>query len=263
MSTVVVGRLMLSNGDVPYFSASTFGKVVEGSVGTDGAMQIDSPFVPCNCYIINGRIFVEFPEGFALEPDDIFRITRGVVDNLMLSLVADEGIGLRHTLEYCKMHSGEIVPALPDHVGKTDDEDGIASREMLYNLMGIIPAIRYAIMDYNQGLLYRDNCPFLFYRAIESLARAVCNKGENEGLGDSDWKESHESIGTSYTDMEIVHEIAKKHRHGDRVFFSGEQHISMMKSVRLFVVKSVNHFLSDRPDIVQTMEDLASASSQS
>lgn len=179
---------------------------------------------------------IEYPDGFrdGAEVDEIFRSSRHLLDNTVLSRVVTEGIGLLCTLDYCVTSGGGVVPANPDSAPDVDVE---IDRETVTRLVGTIPSLRYAVRDFNQGLLHREDCPIYFYRAIEALAKVVCKREDR--LGKRDWKDYHSQIGTTTPDLQRLLDINKKHRHGTRIGFTREDHIQMMRAARLFLARTI------------------------
>lgn len=115
MSTIVSGSLRLSNGQKPGLCIET--SFIKGYLENGSNLTYQ-------CKIIGGNILVEVIEGFQEEEvivDEIFRISRHIVDNLILSQVALEGIGLTYTLEVCKTHTGEVIDAQPDFIPQLEE----------------------------------------------------------------------------------------------------------------------------------------------
>jgi len=228
----------LSNGQKPSLYIET--PLIKGCLENGNNLT-------CQCKIIGGNILVEVIEGFQEEKvivDEIFRITRHIVDSLILSQVALEGIGLTYTLEVCKIHTGEVIYAQPDFIPQLEELE--FEYQDIFDLISRRFEIRYAIRDFNQGLIDRENCPFLFHRVIETLAKVVCKRSE---LSKADWERFTSAIGSSSDEVEelltMKKEITHPHRHGDRVFFTKEQHFKMLKTVRAFLSRSIK-FLSSQ-----------------
>ena len=240
MSTLVYGSLSLSNGQSPHLCIEI---PLLKCHSENGSILI------CQTTIIGKNILVEFIEGFHQEEvvvDEIFRTTRHIIDTLVLSQVAIEGIGLMYTLEFCKTDTGKVIPLVPDCISQI--EDVRFEYQELFKLLGSKPQIRYAIRDFNQGLIDRENCPFLFRRAIETLAKFFRNNENNEKkLTGEDWNKFCNQIGVhpeKATDLkEITEQIMHPHRHGDHVFFTQEQHAKMLEIVRLFLSMSLKFLL--------------------
>ena len=172
MSTIVVGTVQMSNGQVPNFYNETNGSLIKNEKTVNYQVKI-----------INGHIFVEYDDPFQNEDvDEIFRTTRYLLDTTILSVILSEKVGLLCSLESCKLESGEIISAIPDRAPTT--EKLVFSQHDLLSFIGKRPRLRYAIRDLNQGLLNREDCPFFFFRAIETLAKEVCDK---ERLVKKDW----------------------------------------------------------------------------
>jgi len=229
MSTVVCGTLRLTNGQAP--------SIFDDLSGTAKVGNVD---VAYRCTIFGGHIVVEYTGGLQEEEiDEVFRVTRHLVDNRVLCRVLIEGIGLSYTLEYCRKPPGEIILAAPDQAPQVEELE--ADVKTFFNLMGSKADLRYAIRDFNQGLIDRESCPFLFYRAIETCARVV--SGTAGKLTSEAWKGFHSKIGTGRGDMKLLEEFDDKHRHGIHEYFTREQHLSMMWTARHFLLKTVSYLL--------------------
>ena len=250
MSTIVVGNIRMANGMVPSLRTWHEGQIAP--------TVPDNLFIRYSCSIRNGSFLVEFPEEMPYHIDDIFTTAMNVINNTVLSIVAEQGIGLSPTIGYCKMQSGEIKPFVPAAVrpDKTLNGDNIRA------MMGSVPAFRDAVADYNRALLHTEDCPFFFYRFIETLARVVCNKGADDRVAREDWDKFHSKLGTSRSDLAILMELAGKHRHGNRVVFDSEQQQAMMRTARLFMLAFVEWYVQEGPrpeEVYQKMKGRAEA----
>jgi len=231
MTTYVSGTLRLANGQGPH---PLF-------ISVDGAIQVDKATMPYQLEILGGHIMLRFPRGFQEEDhnvDELFRFARHIVDNAILSQIALEGVGLSYTLDYCRTRDGKVLILDPDRAPQID---GIAlSFGDVLELTGSRAQLRYAIRDFNQGLIDREDCPFFFYRAIEILAKTITNKEE---LDAKDWNDFHGKIGTTRDDMKALEAVNAKHRHGTHSYFTKEEHLIMLRTVKYFMLKSLKHLL--------------------
>jgi hypothetical protein len=232
MSTSVSGSLRLLNGQVPNLNFEL-----------NGILKIEKEDVEWQCRILGGHFIVEFPNWPTKHQDDdeIFRVAQTLIDNMILCPIVDEGVGLSYTLEHCKKWNGEIILKKPDQAPQIEDIQ--IDRDRIFNLIGGQPELRYAIRDFNQGLLDRENCPILFYRAIETLAKLFTNK---EKLEAKDWNTFHLKLHTERSDMETLKRIADNHRHGTHIYFTKDEHLIMMRTVRYFLMKSIAFLLSSQ-----------------
>ena len=121
--------------------------------------------------------------------------------------------------------------------------------EDVSKLLGIIPELRYAVRDFNQGLLDRENCPFLFHRATETLAKLICSREE---LSKKDWDDFYQKLGVSETEitnleiLEIKEKITHPHHHGNHVFFSKEEYLKMLRNVRLVLSRTIQLIINQK-----------------
>lgn len=236
---VVSGTVKLSNGQTP----SIYVKL-------PGAIRLHEQEIDYECIIIGGNITVIFPVGICEDIlDEIFRITRHIIDNAILALAINYGIGLLYTLDFCRTSCGDVVQALPDQVPKEDATETLAYYD-IYKLMGVRPDLRYAIRDYNQGLIQREDCPIFFYRAIETMAKIVCNKESD--ITKADWDNYHKKIGTSFDEMKVLYHINKSHRHGTHNSFTKEDHVAMLISINHFIVKTIKYLNKQNTNIIDS-----------
>ncbi|MDE2589110.1 MAG: hypothetical protein KGL95_05545 [Patescibacteria group bacterium] len=229
MATIVVGSLILSNGQSPHIFIEVEGYAVVNNEKTEYVSKI-----------IGSHIIIEFPNSLKNEneTDDIFRISRHIIDNMILSQTVIVGSGLSYTVEYCKKSNVEMILATPDHA--PDDKIKIPDLPDIYQIIGENSEIRYAIRDFNSGLIDRENCPLYFYRCIESLAKSITKKEDNN-LESKDWEQFHSVLETKREDMKTLEEFNPSHRHGSHSFFTKEQHLEMMKETQFFIKKVLNH----------------------
>ncbi len=230
--TLVSGTLRLANGQpphVPCFQASGRAAAPDGEV-------------TYQCTILGGHILVEL-SGSVLERDQpvdhIVDFVRDLIDALVLTEVAMHGVGMHSTIEYCRKYNGEVSLAGVDrspHLAVVP-----ADAKGILDLIGPMPRLRWALRDYNQGLVDRKDCPFFFYRAIETFAKVVTNKDDLSG---EDWAEFHSKLGTQRADMTLLEDLSKKHRHGTRPDFSKDQHSTMLETVGRFVTSALKCLLA-------------------
>ena len=237
MSTIIVGHIRRANGEAPALK-----RVVIG--GEIGPSEPDHVLIPCNLFIHNGSFLAEFCGGEDYRTEDIFEAVLSFVNNVILSEVVGQGVGLSLTIEYCKTESNEIETFVPVVVRP----DMPLGREEMFAMMGATPDFRNAVEDYNRGLLHRENSPVFFYRCIETLARVVCKKGDWEKIESRDWKRLHSKLGTSKGDLDKLLSFSRRHRHGDRGIIERSDYEAMMKTVRSFIARFARWYKKSGPD---------------
>ena len=161
----------------------------------------------------------------------------------MLTRTVLEGVGASYSLESYWKEAGFISRILPHQAPSVTT---VATKEEeVYDLISGNSQLRYAVRDFNQGLIYSQDCPYLFYRAIETLARLVCGKDDFQGLTRKDWKVFHKRIGTTYDDLKELHTFTKRRHHEPQAHFNKWQHLEMMRIARLFIMRTIE-YLSER-----------------
>ena len=101
--------------------------------------------------------------------------------------------------------------------------------EDVSKLLGIIPELRYAVRDFNQGLLDRE-----------------------KGLSKKDWDDFYQKLGVSETEitnleiLEIKEKITHPHHHGNHVFFSKEEYLKMLRNVRLVLSRTIQLIINQK-----------------
>ncbi|MDE1765080.1 MAG: hypothetical protein KGI27_02275 [Thaumarchaeota archaeon] len=233
MGPMVSGSLRLTNGQLPNLF-----------IETEGFAIVNEENIPYRSKLLGSHFIVEFQDPLRNENevDEIFRVSKHIIDNMILSQVAIEGIGLFYTVEHCRKSNGDMVISIPDQSPK--DESSILVFNDVLNIIGKYPDVRYAIRDLNSGLTDRENCPVYFYRCIETLAKFITGKVDE--IGEDGWKDFHSRIGTKRDDMKILEGINKAHRHGHHSFFTKEQHLCMMKETRFFIRSVLNYLNTSR-----------------
>jgi hypothetical protein len=177
----------------------------------------------------------------------IFLIAKNILDRVNTSLVLTYGSGLIFIIENCILCTGEKIDYdLNGAFGASTFKglDSKASFEVFIKLIMENYQFYLALRDINFGLIDHDECPFFFYRAIESMAKLVCNK---EGkLTKSDWNEFHKKLATSKNDLELLKSKADSFRHAEREFFDASDHSAMWKTVHLFLTKIINYLVEQK-----------------
>jgi hypothetical protein len=230
---LVSGTLRLPNGELPDYFANK-SETVRMATGD----------LSCEGTILGGHITVKI-EGPQIEvlDDEVLRIAGYIIDNLVLTKTVIEGVGASYTIENYWKDTGFVSRISPDQAPSA--ETTALEEEKVYDLISQNSQLRYAVRDFNQGLIYCQDCPYLFYRAIETLARLVCGKDGFQNLSKKDWRVFHKKIGTKYDDLKELHDFARRRHHEPQAHFTGHQHLAMMKAARLFLMRTIAYFLAD------------------
>jgi len=230
---LVSGTLRLTNGDLPDYFANKSENV-----------RMATGDLSCEGTILGGHMTVKV-EGPQLEvlDEEVLRIAGYIIDNLVLTKTVTEGIGASYTVENYWKDTGFVSHISPDQapaVETADIEEG-----SIYDLVSQNSQLRYAVRDFNHGLIYSQDCPYLFYRAVETLARLVCGKDDFQNLTRRDWKAFHKRVGTKYDDLKELHDFARRRHHEPQAHFTGHQHLAMMKAARLFLTRTIEYLLAE------------------
>lgn len=239
MPTYVAGTLRTSSGEAPELWLELSG----GSGGVE-LVGIGAATFEWQCSALGAHVLVELHGAFddnAVPADEVFRVSRHLIESMVSIAVLNQGVGLTYSLEHCRRADGSVVRARPDKVPDVSPLPFVWRD--LFNMVGDDDLVRFALRDFNSGLVDRENCPFLFYRAIESLAKVVTGL---DNLRNLDWATFHSSVGTSRAEMNVVEAKAKRHRHGTREWFSPDEHVKMMKQARHMIERVIIHLMSLR-----------------
>lgn len=200
--------------------------------------------------IHNSRFMVEFvsyPQYILENVDEVFRIARRSIEMAVLADAAIWAIGIQYWIELAKLPNGSTV------LGTTD---GCSGKDFDCQLdiygtgmtLGKYPLLAYAVRDFNAGLLDRENCPLLFYRAIETVARMYLSEFDKT-IESKQWNAFNADISVSEyrhdDDLKTLLAINKKHRHGDRVFFDKSDHLRMMRVTKFILNRAIRHFYDE------------------
>ena len=230
---MVSGTLRLSNGELPgYFSSvSESVRLVTGDLSCEGT-------------ILGGHIFVRI-EGLQQEmlDDEVLRIAGYVMDNLALTQAVTKGVGASYTIENYWKDAGLVLRAMPEQAPPVEAL-GHEEKEV-FALIGDNAQLRCAARDFNQGMVYSQDSPYLFYRAIETLARLVCEKDDFQSIGRKDWRTFHRQIGTTHDELKELHNFARRQRHGPHIYFTRSQYVGMMRTARLFLTRTIQFLLEE------------------
>jgi len=226
---MVSGTLRLSNGDLPgYFSSvSERVRLVTGDLSCEGT-------------ILGGHIFVRI-EGLQEDmlDDEVLRIAGYIMDNLVLTQAVTEGVGAWYTIENYWKDSGLVLRAVPEKAPPVEALG--AGGKDLFTLLNNNAQLRFAVRDFNEGMVYSQDSPYLFYRAVETLARLVCGRDDFQNLTKKDWRLFHRMVGTTYDDLKELHNFARRQRHGPHAYLTRSQCVSMMRAARLFLTRTIQY----------------------
>ncbi|VVB66654.1 Uncharacterised protein [Candidatus Gugararchaeum adminiculabundum] len=198
------------------------------------------------CRIACSHILVEIFDCLEEEnrrDDDIFRITHHIIDTVILSYILKEGLGLTYSLDYCKKSDDQIRMAHPDKAPSLVDKNINLQKfcNEVSKIIGLNHELRWAVRDFNTALIDREECPLLFYRAVETCARLVTkNYGE---LGEEGWDNFYLSTNTNRADMRTLRDFHGAHRHGIHKAFGSEEHLKMMTEAKFFILKTIDFVL--------------------
>ena len=230
---MVSGTMRLSNGELPgYFSSMTDNiRLVTGELSCEGT-------------ILGGHVFVRI-EGLQEDmlDDEVLSIAGYIMDNVALTQTVTEGVGTSYTIENYWKDAGLVLRVMPEKAPPVEAR-GHDEKE-LFGLISDSAQLRYAIRDFNQGMVYYQDSPYLFYRAIETLARLVCQKDDFQNVGKKDWKSFHRQVGTTYDELKELHNFVKRQHHGPNIYFTRSQYIDMMRTTRLFLTRTIQFLLEE------------------
>jgi len=231
---LVSGTLRLPNGDLPDYFANKSENV-----------RMATGDLSCEGTILGGHMTVKV-EGPQLEvlDEEVLRIAGYIIDNLVLTKTVTEGVGASYTVENYWKDTGFVSHISPDQAPPVQAAD--IAEEKVYDLVSQNSQLRYAVRDFNHGLIHSQDCPYLFYRAIETFARLVCGKDDFQNLSKKDWKTFHKKVGTKYDDLKELHNFARRRHHEPQAHFTGHQHLAMMKAARLFLMRTIEYLLAER-----------------
>ena len=156
MTTVVSGTLSYSDGSTPdvYYQSGDFS--FEGLENGTARLKILGKHILVE---LRGCFLEELPD-----VDKIFRVAINVVESVILGFPIIYGCGFVYVLEKCRTHNRKLFNRPLDSVSL--EEPLTFEINDLVPLVGKNSRLRWALRDFNQGLINREDCPFLFYRAI-------------------------------------------------------------------------------------------------
>lgn len=219
---------------------------VAGSIfhsnGHDTGLHMDARLsgpdgVTCHFKLMGGHFVCDL-DGLAeaCSTADVLQTSRHLIDTVVLSQVVADRLGLHYTVEYCTIAGRGMVPTAPD-VAPALPALAFDHLQEIFDIVGKYgDGLKYALRDYNAGLLDRENAPVLFYRCIETLALLVTGRDD---VDDRTWAAFHQALGTSKNDLSALLRFAKSHRHGAHVAFGAKEHVAMMAETHAFILKTL------------------------
>lgn len=101
---------------------------------------------------------------------------------------------------------------------------------------------RFAVRDYLAAITESIDCPFLCYRAIESVAKKFSTSS-----GNTNWNPMHSALGTKKEDINSLAELAKTIRHGNWGEFKSttqQQRVEILLLTRKIILLYLEHIES-------------------
>lgn len=242
-SILVRGSISLANGEATALRCSSSGSMPNSGSVLSYASSLDG-----------GACSVEIRTNPASLPtnDESVRIARHLLLTDLLPNVLLEGTGVRLTLEWIERPGTPPMRVVADSVPAGADRNTSVNVTSLHQLAAILPPVRWSLRDFNHGLLEREDCPFMFYRAIETVGRAVAGQQEKSDLN---WPEMHRRLGTSRSDLAILERLRNDHGHGAHTYFSASEHGDMKSAWKRVIEQAVHYLLGNRQVIQQWLRD--------
>jgi hypothetical protein len=253
MTIDVFANLFLSNGDNPTVSAmvqTDDGEIKFSPVSVKFSLKME---------IINGLIIVHFTpvsdeHNFWDSWDNIFELAKIIIDPIILTRALHLGQGLLYTITLGRAEDGSTFKPNPDTASEPNfDLTTSQQADPIVRLLVNNFRFKFAVRDFNMGLLDRKDCALYFYREIETLARII--GGENKE-GQAEWDKFFDKIVASEDEKgqlknkdkdSTIRYSADKLRHGKA---PGQRHPQewedMKKTAKSILVKSAK-YLIDNP----------------
>ena len=228
-SSIVTGKLLRANKDNLGLKIKVEGIVIPSinPIATNFVFELN-----------NSEFSIMFESVFDnLIPDDLIRLVKETLESVQLTLSIIYGTGITLEIEQVNKNDGTIIKPQNDYTnGFNFDID----MDKVFQLIGSCFPLRSAIRDFNYGMIDRENCPLLFYRAIEIIGRMYLDKLQTkDSISNNEWQKVHDRLGTSLEEIKPLWEINKRHRHGDRWNFTREEHLNFMNQTRNFLYLSI------------------------
>lgn len=247
-SVVIRGSICLANGKATGLVCSSKGVLLEGN----SSVEYASSLMDGAC-AVEMQCALEAP----LTDDESVRRARHILLTDLLPNVLLQGTGVRLTLEWIERPGAAPKRVIVDGVlHETTPTDAI-NLSFLHQAISILPPVRWALKDFNHGLLEREDCPFMFYRAIETIGRVVIGQQEQSDLN---WTEVHRRLGTSRSDLTILERLRNDHGHGSHTYFSRAEHDDMKNACNRVLERAIGYLDGNRPVIEQWLRSSGAAS---
>ncbi len=233
MRATVAGSMFLSNGhDTPLHMDADLDARLVGNVQ-----------VHCHFKLMGGHFVCDL-DGIpdVMGTEDVLRAARHLMDTVVLSQVVTDRVGIHYTVEYCNIEGRGMVTPTTD-TAPAIPALAFANIQDVFDIVGRHgDSLKYALRDYNQGLLDRENCPILFYRCIETLALLITGADD---INDKTWASFHQALGSDKNELATLMKFTKSHRHGSHAKFELHDHLAMMRETHVFILRAL-HWLKNR-----------------
>jgi hypothetical protein len=248
MTIDVFADLFLSNGEEPKMSAimqSENGEIKFSSGNVKYGIKLE---------ITNGLIISHFTpiyEGhdFWDHWDNIFELTKITIDPIVLTRALHLGQGLIYNIRYGRAENGSIVMYNPDSANEPKfDLTSSKQADPVIRLIANNYRVKFAVRDFNMGLLDRKDSAFYFYREAEALAKVI---GGEDDKGDTKWDEFYSKINASEdeikqlknkTESDTIRYCADRLRHGKAPgSISPETWEIMKRTAKSLLIKSIEY----------------------
>ncbi len=253
MAIDVFAELFLSNGEKPIMSAIIQSDNVE--------IKFSAGTVKYNIKleIINGLIIAHFTPIFVNHDfwthwDNIFELTKITVDPIVLARALHLGQGLLYNIRYGRAEDGSVVVYTPDTA--TDPKIDLTSTlqaEPIIRLIANNFRIKFAVRDFNLGLIDRKDCAFYFYRQIETLAKIIGGENKDGKAEQKNWDDFYNKVRASEEEKSqlkdnetkgTIRYSANKLRHGNAPgSISPQEYEIMKKTAKSLLIKSMEYLI--------------------
>lgn len=190
---------------------------------------------------------LQIKEEYKKAIDDIFVTARRLLNAAISGLVFYYRIGLSYTLNSCVLSDNTLVNIGSDYVPLFQEIDGIElNLNSVIDILAKYPLINQAVEDYSFALLYRENSPVFFRRASEAIVQHFVGIGRNVNWNkfDNDFAPRMGLDGDiSYRFKKITDELMHPHRHGNKIFFTAEQHTEMKNLATIYLYRAVKYLM--------------------
>jgi hypothetical protein len=252
MTIDIFADLFLSNGEKPLMSAivkTDNGEIKFSPTSVKFSLKLE---------IINGLIILHFTpvyEGhdFWDHWDNIFELAKIVIDPIVLARALHLGQGLLYIIKLGRAEDGSIIKPNPDTASEPKfDLTTSQQADPILRLLANDFRFKFAVRDFNMGLLDRKDCAFYFYREIETLARLIAGENKEEKV---EWDDFFKKIGASEDEKgqlkdrkntSTIRYSADKLRHGNTPGSCSQQEWEDMKrAAKSILIKSTQYLVAN------------------